>query len=398
MTSRGSGQRVIGYCTNVHAGADLEQVKANLERYACAVKRMVRPDAPLGVGLWLSAAAARRIIEANAVAAFADWLGERELAPMTFNGFPYGDFHQESVKYDVYAPNWCDPRRLEYTRELARILAGLIPAGAEAGISTLPIGWKPEVASEVAQRRAAENLIAMATELETLESETGRHLHVDLEPEPGCLLETSSDVVHFFETHLDGRHDADMLRRRLRVCHDICHAAVMFEEQSDAMAVFARAGIAVGKVQVSSALAVDIATMNPEQFSAALDQLRGFTEDRYLHQTTVRESPSGRIKFFDDLHQALDAYGDRPAGEWRVHFHVPIFLERIELLGTTSNEINNLLQSPHASSVAAFEIETYAWDVLPPALQTDNLAAGIAREWKWFEELTRDTSQGIEIR
>lgn len=377
---------MIGYCTNVHAGADLEQVKANLERYACAVKRMVRPDAPLGVGLWLSAAAARRIIEANTVAAFADWLGERGLAPMTFNGFPYGDFHQESVKYDVYAPNWCDPRRLEYTRELARILAGLIPAGAEAGISTLPIGWKPEVASQVAQRCAAENLIAMATELETLESETGRHLHVDLEPEPGCLLETSSDVVHFFETHLDGRHDADMLRRRLRVCHDICHAAVMFEEQSDALAAYAKAGVAVGKVQVSSALAVDFTAMNDAQVSVAVAPLRDFAEDRYLHQTTVRAMPGGPVEFFDDLCLALDACAGCPNGEWRVHFHVPIDLDRFGALKTTSNQIKKLLEAPIASGISAFEIETYAWDVLPPALRTHDLAAGIAREWRWFEE------------
>jgi hypothetical protein len=378
---------MIGYCTNVHAGADLQQVKANLERYACAVKRIVRPAAPMGVGLWLSAAAARQIVEEDGVAAFGDWLGERGLAPFTLNGFPYGHFHQATVKYDVYAPNWCDPRRLEFTRCLARILAGLIPDGAEAGISTLPVGWKPDVAADDAQQRAAENLIAIATELETLESETGRRLHVDLEPEPGCLLETSGNVVRFFERHIDRHPKADALHRRLRVCHDVCHAAVMFEEQADVVGRYARAGIAVGKVQVSSALAVDFAAMNDEQASAATEQLRGFAEDRYLHQTTIRHRPASPVEFFDDLRPALDAAPARPTGEWRVHFHVPIDLDRIAALGTTSGEIGQLMRSPLASRVPAFEIETYAWEVLPAALRTDDLAAGIAREWQWFEQL-----------
>ena len=31
----------VGYCTNVHAGATLDQTKANLERYACRVREMV---------------------------------------------------------------------------------------------------------------------------------------------------------------------------------------------------------------------------------------------------------------------------------------------------------------------------------------------------------------------
>ena len=40
--------RMIGYCTNVHAGATLEQTKANLQEYALEVKRLVSPDAPMG--------------------------------------------------------------------------------------------------------------------------------------------------------------------------------------------------------------------------------------------------------------------------------------------------------------------------------------------------------------
>src|SRR4051812_9484059 len=108
----------VGYCTNVHAGATLPETRANLERYAIAVKRSFSPNAPMGVGLWLSASAARKLREGLQLTEFAAWLSENGLVPYTFNGFPYGDFHQAVVKHDVYKPTWTESARLEYTRDL----------------------------------------------------------------------------------------------------------------------------------------------------------------------------------------------------------------------------------------------------------------------------------------
>ena len=54
---------MIGYCTNVHAGADLEQTWNNLRRFAPAVKKLVSPNSFMGVGLWLSARTARQLRE-----------------------------------------------------------------------------------------------------------------------------------------------------------------------------------------------------------------------------------------------------------------------------------------------------------------------------------------------
>src|SRR3954462_452881 len=103
----------IGYCTNVHAGPTLAQTKANLERYALALKQRVRPDQPMGVGLWLAAEAASQLLASGGASDFAAWLSEVGLMPFTFNGFPYGDFHQAEVKHRVYHPTWFEPARLE---------------------------------------------------------------------------------------------------------------------------------------------------------------------------------------------------------------------------------------------------------------------------------------------
>src|SRR5262249_26155583 len=161
--------------------------------------------------------------------------------------------------------------------------------------------------------------------LATLESETGRRICLCLEPEPGCLLQRSTEVVRFFEGHLLRGPDEAAVRRHLTVCHDICHAAVMFEDQAEVLQRYRAAGIGVGKMQVSSAVALDLTRLAPSEHPAALCQLESFAEDRYLHQTMVRGRGGAAPVFFEDLPVALSTTVPGGGGEWRVHFHVPIY-------------------------------------------------------------------------
>ncbi len=376
----------VGYCTNVHAGATFEAMLSNLRTHALEVKRQVSPGATMGVGLWLSAAAAHEAIERGRVRELGAFLDENGLDAFTFNGFPYGDFHQAAVKHRVYEPDWTQRARFEYTLDLASILSQL--GQGEAGISTLPIAWgRP---GESRMKAAAAQVAAVAERLAQLEQRTGRLIHLDLEPEPGCALDTSVDVVNFFEHHLipaaPGREAS--LRRHVRVCHDVCHAAVMWEDQGAVLSRYERSGILVGKVQVSSAIHVPFDRMTPSERTGALAQLRQFAEDRYLHQTTAGAADGGGAgveAFYEDLHEAIQSQAmDRP---WRVHFHVPIDLERFGLLETTRAEVLELLDL--GPRCAHFEVETYAWGVLPVQMRPAKLSEGIAREMKWFLEARR---------
>ena len=63
--------RVIGYCTNVHAGTTLAQTKTNLDTHAVAVRDDLCPHGTLYPGLWLSAEAARQLREPGAAATHA---------------------------------------------------------------------------------------------------------------------------------------------------------------------------------------------------------------------------------------------------------------------------------------------------------------------------------------
>ncbi len=410
----------IGYCTNVHAGTDLATIREKLQTYAGAIARSRlhrdTQSGPLGVGLWIPASAAAELIRTDAAEAFARWLGEQHLFPLTVNGFPYDNFHLPVVKHRVYRPAWWESARLEYTVQLAKLLDRMLPADGSVGsISTLPLGWPgalgrgdaAEAAADEAASaaidaanvaRAGANLRTLAAELQRLEQQTGRRIVVAIEPEPGCMLDRCGDVVRFFDSELpDANH-----RRYLTVCHDVCHSAVMFESQSEALATYRRAGIAVGKVQISSAIDVPLAEYTPEQRAAAIEQLSQFAEDRYLHQTGVLDA-SGQLRLVEDLPQwlATAAGGADAADEHlRIHFHVPVFRTALGQLRSTQQAIQECVTAMQSADAPEFtghyEVETYAWTVLPETVTSESmaaageltgLAAGISRELDWFESL-----------
>lgn len=454
----------IGYCTNVHAGTDVATIRERLQEVAAAIAaERLRQDAtagPLPVGLWIPAAAAAELSRGDAAADFASWLRDRHLHPLTLNGFPYDNFHLPVVKHRVYRPAWWEPSRLDYTVQLANLLHRLLPEDGSVGsISTLPLGWPGPLGSgplgqTLAERgetesgetasgdsgvdwserdranvaRAGAALRSLAQQLQRLEQASGRRIVVAIEPEPGCLLDRCGDVVDFFEKQLpEANH-----RRYLTVCHDVCHSAVMFESQADALAAYAQAGITLGKVQISSAIDVPLAQYSPAHRRAAIAELAAFAEDRYLHQTGVRDA-AGNFRLVEDLPQWLASpevqrlmsteadqpLDDRPLDDQhlRIHFHVPIFRRALGTLLSTQQAIAECVRALGSAGAPPFtghyEIETYAWSVLPQpfvaaspaetgaspaepvpvgavpasAPPLTGLAAGIAQELQWFETL-----------
>ncbi len=378
---------ILGYCTNVHAGTDYASTLANLERYALPVKQQVAPDAPMGVGLWLAASAAQEMLDQDRVAEFRVWLKAHGLLVFTMNGFPYGDFHQTVVKHAVYRPTWAETKRLDYTLNLVRILTGLLPDGAEGSISTLPIGWPNPNEDAATLQAAAENLRTLIEHLVRHEADTGHCIHIDIEPEPGCLFDTSDDIINFFQGYLLGNGNDDQVLRYLRVCHDVCHAAVMGESQPDILVAYQQAGLKIGKVQLSAAVKADFSGRNPEENKEALQQLSQFQEERYLHQTLLQHNTEPKLTLlYDDLPLALEALASQSLADLtlRTHFHVPLFLDRFGFLQATQHDVIDCLRLIDAhSDCRHFEVETYAWNVLPKHLQAADLADGIAQEMQW---------------
>lgn len=384
----------LGYCTNIHPGETWNEIRANLARYVPEVRRRVCPDAPFGLGLRLSCIAARELARPEAMAEFADFLHRESLYVFTINGFPYGPFHGTRVKAGVYQPDWREEARLEYTNLLADLLAQWVPAGAgsHGSISTVPGAFRSAAGSRADAERIAELLIRHAAHLVQLERRTGQRIVLALEPEPCCLLETVAETVAFFSEHLhsasaagrlaelsglDQAAAAEALRNHLGVCLDLCHAAVEFEEPSKCFADLEVAGIAVAKIQVTAGLRV------PRVTADSAEALRRLEDGVYLHQV-VERSADGLARFEDlDTALASEAWHSRDS-EWRVHFHVPVFLEALDGFASTQAFVREALalhrlrnRSPH------LEVETYTWSVLPEHERRAPVEAAIARELGW---------------
>jgi hypothetical protein len=71
-------------------------------------------------------------------------------------------------------------------------------------------------------------------------------------------------------------------------------------------------------------------------------------------------------------------------GEWRIHCHVPIFLEKAGVFHSTQQTLKEALGCCRQRFVAPhLEVETYTWDVLPLQLRQGTRAEAIAREMEW---------------
>jgi sugar phosphate isomerase/epimerase len=377
----------LTYCTNVHPGETLPAVRELVKRHVTAVKASVSPEQRFGVGLRLAAAAADALSDQAELERFELELAAEDLYCFTLNGFPYGAFHGTRVKEDVYLPDWLAPQRVRYTEALARVLAELLPPDVEGSISTVPGCFKPNARTALDEQRMAHAMIDVVSSLIGVERERGKTIALALEPEPECFLETTAEAVRFFEARLLEREALDrlaklarvelgeaerLLRRHLGVCLDTCHASVEFEAPLDAWRRLERAGISVPKVQISAGLRV------PEATPDRLQALRAFAEGVYLHQTVVR-SDDGLTRYLD-LPDALAA-GAAAGAEWRVHFHVPIFLQELGAFESTQADLVPLLRAlAVAPERPHLEVETYTWDVLPAAFRDVPVEQAIARE------------------
>ena len=143
----------LTYCTNIHPGESWGAVFDNVRTHVLAVQQRVAPGQPFGVGMRLSAAAARELSAPDELARFKEFLAARQLYVFTINGFPYGPFHGQPVKAAVYRPDWREAERSRYTSELGEVLAALLPEGGSGSISTVPAAFARDVrsAAEVAR-------------------------------------------------------------------------------------------------------------------------------------------------------------------------------------------------------------------------------------------------------
>lgn len=382
----------ITYCSNVHAGEGLGDIKRNIDTFIKPV-RIRRDIKTMASGLWISADAAEALQDTQALQGFKKALMDAQLTLPTINGFPYGGFHQEQVKSAVYIPDWSDSARLIYTQNLSEILAACLPEECVSGvISTVPLGYK-QGWSEAKQRQAIDNLNSLSIYLYELECRTQKRIVLSLEMEPDCVLENTDELIDFFEQCVDSEIS---YKQYLGCCYDVCHQAVMYEDLYDSLQRIVDAKINIAKIQLSSSLELQF---DPEKDDKAkfIDLIKPFCEEKYLHQVKSLDM-DGNISSASDLCVALDTFQARKQSDlqgftWRIHFHVPIHFQKLrdQELKTSRNDLltvfDFLRENPKIRPL--LEVETYSWQVLPENLRPHNdndLIDGIVDELSWVEQ------------
>lgn len=374
----------LAYCTNVHRGETWAETFAALEKYTLAVKRRVSPTKPYGIGLRLSSHAANELGRPNELTAFKRWLDKNGCYVFTINGFPFGRFHGERVKEQVYVPDWTSNQRVDFTNQLFDILANLVPANIEGSVSTVPGSFKEFVKSPDQLRAIRTNVFHCVEHAARVSALSGRRMHLALEPEPLCLLETTRETTMFFERLRAEHHHDVRINEHLGVNYDTCHIAVEFEEPAAAIAELQKHNIRISKLHLSSALKVKD---SPE----ARESLASFAESTYLHQVVAR-GHDGKLMRHRDLPDALIT---PEAEEWRVHFHVPLHWEPNGVLQNTSDHLIGVLDimARNPSLCSHLEMETYTWEVMPPELKSRDVIDQLASEYEWT--LARLSERGL---
>lgn len=409
----------LSYCTNIHAGEHWCDVFPSLQYQLPRVRESLGLNEPMGIGLRVSRSSLDSIENPADLERFKSWLESESYYVFTINGFPYGTFHGERVKEDVYKPDWTEPDRLEYTCRLADLLCKLSPPDNYGSISTLPGTYKEWIMPGT-QDLISQNLIKAVAHCVKLKQQTGVTIALALEPEPCCFLETVTETIAFFENYLFsnlaieelmsicniGRSEAnDAMHLHIGVCYDVCHSAVEFEEPVSVITRLRTAGIDIVKIQLSSAL--EIESVN----EAALRHLSYFDEPVYLHQ--VVEQQGDTLNRYTDVDTAIAAVRyrqetrstlhpalklamnggssphlpmvDEPKAKWRIHYHVPVFLEKTEHFTTTQKNLADVLRLQKQFCLTRhLEVETYTWDVLPQQYRQQSVSSAIANEIDWI--------------
>ncbi|MGW3032478.1 metabolite traffic protein EboE [Streptomyces sp. NPDC001178] len=370
----------LAYCTNVHPAETLDGVLAQLREHCEPVRRRLGRDR-LGIGLWLAKDAAHALVsDPSALRGLRTELDRRGLEVVTLNGFPYEGFGAEEVKYRVYRPDWADPERLDHTTALARVLVGLLPDDITEGtVSTLPLAWRTAY-DDVRAAKAQAALLTLGERLDALAELTGRSIRVGLEPEPGCVVETTGDALAPLTA---------IAHHRIGICVDTCHLATSFEDPHTALDALTTARVPIVKSQLSAALHAEHPHL-PEVRRA----LAAFDEPRFLHQT--RTATASGLRGTDDLGEALVAGALPNAAPWRAHFHVPLHAAPAAPLTSTlpvlRTALTGLVGGPHPLT-RHLEVETYTWQALPSDLRPrgrTQLADGIAAELTLARDLLTD--------
>ncbi len=381
------------YSLNVFPSSEsgfVQNIEQVVEKF-CEIRRdpAIGDTTPIALGLWLDAGAIEELQSTAEFAKLKSLLKQNNFYVFTVNAFPYGKFHNEPVKDNVYLPNWTSELRRDFTCKVADILSELLPEGVIGSISTLPGGYRKhfERSSSLTKLRLAcrtsnyedeiaDNLVFTADHLAKIEKNTKKKIILGIEMEPDCIWESVREFCEFRKKYLQ----TESAGKYIGVCYDTCHQELLEAVAGTGLALLKSENIPIAKIQLSAALQ-GIIQNNRE---AVLRELANFADPVYLHQT----------RFFDKQNKITASFRDIPEGNVKsddaeravIHFHMPLFGTGIsENFSVVKGELeaNLAILKKDSYLCSNIEIETYTYNVLPDNIKTETIEEMITKEYRW---------------
>jgi hypothetical protein len=369
----------IGYCGNVHPVSNLRELVDTINGPTMEIAQQLHDLDHLALGLWLPQTALGEALSHPEPLRQA--CEQKRLKLVSFNGFPMGRFHNQTVKEKVYTPDWTSPQRLQYTQDLARL--GQKLGAVKLNISSLSGGYRPLDDPEK-KKSYRQQWLKWTAWAHGFEEQTGCLVQLAIEPEPFNTWEDQRDAIDDWKKMLSEAKEIDIpesqVRRHLGLCFDCCHFSVRFIDPLHAWNELKAAGLPVHKIQVSVAPQVD----GDDQ--ANWKKLREMAEPVYLHQT-YHKNQQGEIEAYSDLNQVpKNLSPELKKGTWRTHFHLPIHWGESPL--TTGPECARFLKAIAKEPLPHLEVETYSFGALSQASNSHNqtLTESIIEELKWLQK------------
>ena len=259
------------------------------------------------------------------------WLDGRGLYVFTMNGFPHGTFHGAPVKAEVHAPDWRSDERVAYTLRLVEILAALRAGGGATGrISTSPLSYGRGSATtggvgalharnvRPRRRRRSSGSARSAACTRARARAGGRR----------ARWPTSTDLIA-----LVARRGSTASTSRSASTRATRRSPTRSPTRCSTRSTRRASGSA--RSRSSAALRVPPATPRGARAAAV--------RRPDLPAPGHRAQRDGSLHSWPDLPEALDG-SSTAAQEWRMHFHVPIFVERYGALGSTQDHLREVIE------------------------------------------------------
>ena len=376
----------LAYCTNVHPAEDVDGIVAQLERFAGRVRAR---SASACSGSVSGSRPRRRPALAGDPRAL-----ERLRSALDGAGARGRDAERLPV-----------PRLPRARREAGRLRPGLGGRGAprhtrstwpacsraccpddadEGTISTLPLGMADALGRRASAVSSRAHLERLATELAS-RAETGVRVRVGLEPEPGCIVETTRQAGVALRRHRSrvGRR----LRRRLPPGG---RSSRTRRPRSEALA---DRGVPIVKAQVSSALRI------AEPRSPRRPRRSPRTPSRASSTRPASAATAASSASTISTRRSAAACPARPSGgSTSTCRSTPAASRRRSRARAT---LAALVGGP-APQPRHLEVETYTWTVLPPDRRPADdagLVEALAHELAWTSDrLLRARARGGHVK